>query len=287
MPATAQIPEVKKIGLVAGGGQLPQRLIEACDKKGIEVFVAAFEGQTDPETYRGRHHILTRVGAAGRIINTFHAHEITDLVLVGAMHRPTLTELRPDFRTARFFARIGFRALGDDGILRALREELEREGFRIHGIQEFASELLAGLGTAGRHKPRTTDWPTIDKGLEVVRALGALDVGQAVVMQQGITLGVEGAEGTDALIERCGKIAHKGRGPILIKTSKPGQDLDLDLPTIGPQTIRNCQRAGFSGIVVEAGNSLLMDAEETCALADEAKIFIYGIQDPHKSSAGS
>lgn len=268
---------VSRLGVIAGGGVLPARLLHACDRRGIDPFVVGFEGQTDPAIVAGRNHLWTRLGAAGLIINTLKSHGIRDLVLIGAIRRPSLAELRPDMRTAAFFARVGLHALGDDGVLGALRRELEQEGFRIRGVQDFAQDLLAVEGPVGSGRPKKEDKAGIRRGLAVAQALGGLDVGQSVVVQEGHVLGVEGAEGTDDLIRRCGALKRKGRGPILVKLCKPGQDRDLDLPTVGPDTVRLCAACGFSGIVIQAGRSLLIDPQEVAVLANKHNMFVIGL----------
>ncbi len=269
--------DMETLGIIAGGGVLPERLLHACDKRGITPFVIGFEGQTDPSVCLGRNHLWTRIGAAGQIINTLKSHQIRDLVLIGSLRRPSIHELKPDMRTARFFARLGVRSLGDDGLLKAIRHELENEGFVIHGVQDFADNLIAGEGAVGRTKPKKSDWTDIDRGLEVSRMLGALDVGQSVVVQEGIVLGVEAAEGTDSLIRRCANIKRAGRGGVLVKTSKPRQDRDLDLPTVGPKTVELCAEAGLAGIVMQAGSTLLIDPQDVADIADKRNLFVVGV----------
>ncbi|NCC21813.1 MAG: LpxI family protein [Alphaproteobacteria bacterium] len=277
MSAEESQDQIETLGVIAGGGVLPERLLHACDKRGIVPFVIGFEGQTDPLICKGRNHLWTRIGAAGQIINTLKSHGIRDLVLIGSMRRPSIHELKPDIRTARFFARLGVRALGDDNLLRAIRSELEAEGFVIHGVQDFAHDLLVGEGPIGRVRPRKIDWIDIDRGIEISRMMGALDVGQATVIQEGIVLGVEAIEGTDELIRRCAKYKRAGRGGVLVKTCKPRQDEDLDLPTVGPNTVRLCAEAGLSGVVIQAHRSLLIDPQEVADIANRHNIFVIGL----------
>lgn len=272
------IDNLETLGIIAGGGVLPERLLHACDKRGIEPFVIGFEGQTNHDLMIGRKYLWTRLGAAGQIIQTLHAHEIKDIVLIGSIARPGFSELKPDWKTASFLMKIGSRALGDDGLLSAIRSELEREGFTVHGVQEFAQDLLAPAGAVGKYKPRKEDESDIARGLEVAAALGALDVGQAVVVQNGVVLGVEGIEGTDALITRCGSLKRGGKGPILVKLIKPGQDMNLDMPTIGPNTIAKAAENGFRGILFQAETTLLIDPQAVAEKADQAKIFVYGME---------
>jgi DUF1009 family protein len=285
MSATKE-SRIKTLGIIAGGGALPARLVHACKQRDIEMFLVGFEGQTDPALCEGHNYLMTRIGAAGQIIKTLKAHHIKDLVLIGSIRRPSLVELKPDLRTAEFFARLGLRSLGDNDLLRALREELENEGFTIHGVQEFAEDLLAGEGIIGRYKPKKADQVDIDRGIELSQMLGAYDVGQSVIVQEGIVLGVEAAEGTDSLIRRCSALKRKGRGGVLVKTCKPQQDHDLDLPTIGPQTVLNCAEAGLAGIVIESGHSLILDCQKVVELANKNKMFIVGIKVNSKDGSG-
>ena len=279
MPATAKssLMNKKKLGIIAGGGELPYRLVNACRENDQPFFIVAFEGQTDPTILPGNDYMMTRLGAAGRILNTLKAHNIDDLVIIGSIRRPSLPELRPDMRTFRFFTKLGLRAMGDDSLLSALRSELENEGFTIHGIQEYVPDLLATEGDYGRTRPKKGDWQDIERGIEVSQALGNLDVGQAVIVQEGIVLGVEAAEGTDALINRCAGYKRKGRGGVLVKTCKPQQDNDLDLPTVGIRTLRMCQKAGLNGLVIHAGRSILINPQEVAEYANRNKMFVVGI----------
>jgi len=277
MPA---LPEssITHLGVIAGGGSLPAQLLSACDKKGIEPFIVAFDGQTDLTILKDRRYLLTRMGAAGLIINTLKSQNIRDLVFIGSIRRPSLKEMRPDLRTLKFYTRLAAHVLGDDGLLKAMKKELERDGFRLHGVQYFADDLVASAGPVGLHHPKEADQKDIQRGLTVNQSLGRLDIGQGVVVQEGIVLGIEAAEGTDELIRRCGLLKRAGRGPILIKTSKPGQDQDLDLPTIGPDTVINAAENGFAGIVIEAGRTLLSEPDRIAALANKAGIFVIGIE---------
>ena len=269
---------IDSLGILAGGGQLPARLADACEHSGIIPFIIAFKGHTDPDLVRNRNHLWTRLGRAGKVMNCLKSRNIRHLAFAGGIKRPGLSEIRPDWRAARFFMRTGFRALGDDGLLKAVRRELEAEGFTIHGVQDFIGDILAGSGAIGSYEPDERHWGDIRAGLRIARALGAVDVGQAVVMQDGLCLGVEAIEGTDALIRRCDRLKRQGKyAPVLIKTSKPGQDRDMDLPTIGPGTLENAYQAGFAGVAIEAGHSLVLNADAVARQADQYAMFVLGV----------
>ncbi|MGH7039389.1 MAG: LpxI family protein [Stellaceae bacterium] len=265
-----------RLGIVAGSGELPRRLIEACRALGRDVFVLALTGEAEPAAVAGVPHAWCRLGAAARGLALLHAHGVDDLVLAGAVRRPSLAALRPDWRAARFFARVGVRALGDNGLLSAVVKELEREGFRLIGA-EALFDALAPPGPLGAHRPDCQAEADIARGIAVARALGALDVGQAVVVQQGLVLGVEAIEGTDALLRRVAALRREGPGGVLVKLKKPGQEERVDRPTIGPTTLALAAESGLCGIAVEAGATIVLDRAAVVRAADASGLFIVGV----------
>ncbi len=273
------------LGIVAGGGSLPRRLVEVCQASGRGAFVIAIENHTDPATVEGAEHLWIRMGQSEKAVRALKEAGVKDLVLVGAVKRPSMTELRPDRKTFKFLAKIGFNSLGDDGLLGAVVKGLEDEGFTLRGIEEFVHDLLAAEGSFGRNQPDETAWRDIRRGIDVVRAMGAADVGQATVIQDGLVLGVEALEGTDALLARCGPLRRAGPGGVLVKLSKPGQERRADLPTIGVKTVEGAAAAGLRGIAVEAGGTLVVDLPAVVAAADRAGLFIVGIS--HEAAAGA
>ncbi|HUB94461.1 MAG TPA: UDP-2,3-diacylglucosamine diphosphatase LpxI [Stellaceae bacterium] len=266
-----------RLGILAGSGELPALVIAAAWAQGRPVYVLAFEGFADPAILAGSSHGWVRLGAAGEGMRLLRENGVRDLVMAGAIERPSLAALRPDWRTARFFARVGLAALGDDGLLRAVMKELESEGFRVLSLEDVLADALAPVGVLGAVAPDAVAEADIARGLDVAQALGRLDVGQSVVVQQGMVLGVEAIEGTDALIARCGRLRREGGGGVLVKIAKPGQDRRADLPTIGARTVSACAEAGLSGIAVAAGSTLLVDRAAIVAAADRAGLFVAGV----------
>jgi hypothetical protein len=186
--------------------------------------------------------------------------------------------IRPDWRAAKFFAKVGYRMLGDDGLFSAIAKELEIEGFRVVGAHELLDTASAPEGPLGRLAPDADADADIARGIAIARAVGALDIGQAVVVQQGLVLGVEAIEGTDALLRRCAGLRRDGPGGVLVKVEKPGQESRIDRPTVGPQTVRLAAEAGLRGIAVEAGATLLVDRDEVIRAADAAGLFVVGVR---------
>ena len=267
-----------KLGILAGAGELPSRIIDACRAADRPVFVLAFEGSADPAAVAGAPHAWIRLGAAGDGLRILRENGVEELVMAGGVRRPSLLQLRPDWRTAKFFARVGYRALGDDGLLKAIIRELEEaEGFRVVGVDSLLGAALAPVGPLGRVAPDEQALEDIAFGFKIVRALGVLDIGQAVVVQQGLVLGVEAIEGTDALVARCAALRREGPGGVLVKGLKPGQERRADLPTIGPRTLAAAAAAGLRGVAVEAGATVVIDRAALIDAADRAGLFVTGI----------
>jgi UDP-2,3-diacylglucosamine hydrolase len=265
-----------KLGIIAGSGALPKKLVEKCRETARDCFVLAFEGETDPACVDGIDHAWSRLGAASKNFTMLREAGVQEIVMAGGIRRPSITGLRPDWRAAQFFARIGLRALGDDGLLSAVIKELEREGFTLVGVESVLDDAVAPEGPFGQHRPDDQALADIEHGFRVAAALGTLDIGQAVIVQQGMVLGVEAIEGTDQLIRRCADLRREGPGGVLVKAKKPDQERRADLPTIGPQTVEAAHAAGLRGIAVDARSTLVVERAEMTALADRLGLFVYG-----------
>lgn len=268
----------RKLGIIAGGGSIPRKLIDECIKQQLEIAVLAIEGNAEENLFSD-HDILhkwIRLGQAGTGFKFFADAGVKDVVMIGTIRRPGFFDLVPDLRTTAFFARVGAKALGDDGLLRAVVSEIEKDGMKVKGIHEVMPEILVKQGILTKRKPTKENQIDIKRGVEAAFELGRLDIGQAVVVQQGIVLGVEGIEGTDELIRRCKDYRRKGGGGVLVKLRKPLQDMRIDLPTIGPRSVERAHESGLEGIVVHAGNGLIVDEAQTIALANKYNMFIIG-----------
>ena len=266
------------VGIIAGGGWLPAALAAGLAAQGRSVFLVGIEGHADPAVLALYPHTMLRLGAAGAILEALRRAGCQDLVLLGTVRRPSLAALRPDAAAARILARLG-RAFfaGDDGLLAAVIRVLGEEGFTVRGAQDLLPGLLAPPGPLTRARPDAEAEADIARGIAVVRALGAADVGQGCVVQQGLVLAVEAIEGTDAMLARAGALARPGPGGVLVKLIKPGQDRRADLPTLGPATIEAAAAAGLRGIAYAAHATLIADREALIRAADEAGLFLLGL----------
>ncbi len=272
------MPAKHPLGILAGGGPLPGRVAAAAVAAGRPVFIVGFEDFAEPAVMAPYPHATARLGAAGKILSLLRQHNCRDLVLIGPVKRPSWLDLRPDAEGARLLARIGRAAFsGDDGLLAAVVRVLGDEGFHVIGAHEVVTEAVGPLGQLGRVAPSAAAMADIARGMTVARALGAVDVGQACVVQQGVVLALEAIEGTDKMLARAAGLRRDGAAGVLVKRVKPGQDRRADLPTIGPATIANAAAAGLAGVAFEAGGTLITDREATIAAADAAGLFLIGV----------
>ncbi len=268
-----------RLTVLAGAGPLPGEIVAACEKTGREVFVIALKGITSPESLGSTPHEWVHLGAIDRTIALLHERRTEEVVFAGPIVRPSLTSLRLDGRALKLMA--AFRkqdnALGDDRLLSLIIGVLEGEGFRVVGIDSILPGMLAPSGALGALVPDDQARADIAVGCRVARAVGSLDIGQAVVVQQGMVLGVEAIEGTDALLERCRGLRREGPGGVLVKLKKPGQEARVDLPAIGAATVDGAMAAGLKGIAIEAGGALVIDLAAVVAAADAAGLFVIGV----------
>lgn len=272
------LSSLPKLGIIAGKGVAPRRVIEACCAQNRPFFVFCLEGQADSETPVGHPHVWLPLGAFGRLKKRIAQEQVSEIIMIGGVRRPSLLEIKPDWLAVKALAKIGFHFLGDDALLRAVGHAIEQEcGVRIIGIQDVLGGVLLHEGKLGRCAPDAEAERDIAKGAAVAQALGLADVGQSVVIQQGLVLGVEAIEGTDALIARCKDLHREGAGGVLVKMSKPQQDNRLDLPTLGPDTVEAAARAGLRGIAAEAERALILDRDKVRQLADEKGLFVVGL----------
>ncbi len=270
-----------KLGLIAGGGDLPRRLVDACLRQNRPVQVAALKGHADAE-HLAPHvpHRWFRLGSAASILDWMRDGSVAEICMIGRVRRPTMAEMMPDLATARLLARIGFGAMGDDGLLKALTREIEAAGFQVVGAQHVLDSLLAQPGLLGGPAPDALALADIARARQVAQTMGALDVGQGAVVQQGLVLAVEAIEGTDAMLARCVALRRDGPGGVLVKTRKPQQDTRLDLPTVGTATLRAAAAAGLRGVAVEAGGALIVDGGALRAEAERLGLFVLVLDDP-------
>lgn len=275
-----------KLGIIAGGGNLPIRLARSCANTGNPYYVIRLKGYTDPEleAFEGE---AVYIAEFGKLVRRLKDQGCDAIVMAGIVSRPNFSQLKPDWRAAALLPKVVAAARrGDGALLDTLVHLFESEGFLVVGAEEVATDLFAPEGAIGAIRPGEKDFADLAKAAEVVRALGSFDIGQAAVVRNGHVLAIEAAEGTDAMLQRCADLPEDIRGyepeeeqsrrGVLLKRPKPGQELRVDLPTIGIETVRRADAAGLAGIAIEAEAGLIIDREEVAAAADRAGLFVYG-----------
>lgn len=272
------LTEAVRLGIIAGGGTLPRRIVSAGLDQGRPLYVAALSGHCAAETVSGVDHGWFDLAGVGHITEALRRAGCRDVVFAGSVGRPDLTRLKPDWQGIKLLPRvIAAAARGDDALLTVLVGYLEELGFRVVSAEDcLGTDVLAPVGPLGRFAPDDAANRDIARATAVAMALGALDVGQGAVVRDQVVLGVEAVEGTDAMLRRAGELAPPGRGGVLVKLPKPGQERRVDLPTIGVKTVENAAAARLAGIAVEAGGTLVLDQAGVAATADRLGLFVVG-----------
>ncbi len=282
---TNQVLQISSpVGLIAAGGVMPFAVADSLTARGIDPVLFALKGACDPvRVERFRHHWIS-VGQIGRAIKLFRSENCRDLVFIGTLVRPALSEIRLDWGTLRVLRRLwaAFRG-GDDHLLSGIGRILEQDGFRMVGIRDVAPDLLMPEGCMTRVEPDENAAADIARGREVLRALSPFDIGQAAVVIDGHVVGVEDIEGTDGLLARVARLRGEGRirakaaRGVLVKAPKSAQDLRFDLPTIGPRTIEGASKAQLAGVAIVAGNTIVVEPQAMIEAADTAGLFVTGL----------
>lgn len=282
-PRLESAPEAP-LAIVCGGGSLPFAIADAVTRRGRPIILFALRGFADPERVAPYPHHWLPLGKYGWLVRTARKEGCREMILIGSVVRPALSQVRLDFATVRQLPRLVriFRG-GDNHLLSGLVQALEQDGLRVLGAQEVAPEILVPEGLLGAHAPSTRDRDDITRGLALIATMGPFDVGQAAVVANNHVLAIEAIEGTDEMLFRIAELRRRGRiraherSGVLIKAPKPGQDQRVDLPTIGPHTIEAVTGAGLAGLAVVAGETIVAEADRAVVAADQAGLFVIGV----------
>ncbi len=269
----------KTLGLVAGMGELPRVIASEAKKKGYRVVVIALQPPADDSVKPfGDDFHKVKIGHLGTLITLLKKSYVTNAVMAGKVPKRLLykhkTSLIPDIRAAKLLLSLKDRS--DDTIMKALVKEFEKEGIKLHNTTAFIKELLAPEGTLTQTKPSKNEMEDIKFGWKIAKEMGHLDIGQTVVIKDKAVMAVEAIEGTDEAIKRGGHLAVEGA--VVVKVSKPGQDMRFDVPVVGADTLHAMKKAKASALAVESGKTIIIDMENFIKEADKAKISVVGIR---------
>ena len=267
------------LGIVAGTGTLISNLIKDCDRQQRPYIIIAFDGQTDPELIQDRPHAWTKLGQVKHTLELLNEYKVTEIVMAGHFKRPSWSELKPDLKGMAWMSKIVGHTLGDDGLLKRMIRLIEAEGFKVISPENILGEsLFIADGALTPLQPDAQALADIKQGCTILNHLAAMDVGQAIVIQQELILGIEAIEGTQELIQRCGQYKRPGPKPTLIKLCKPHQETRVDRPTVGLSTMKALAEHGYGGMALQAHGVIVLDQPQISAMANEYGMFIYGVK---------
>ncbi len=267
---------VKRIGLIAGSGQLPIIFSKTATKNGLPVYAVAHVGETEAGLESFVEAIKwIKIGQVKQLISFLRDHGVSDAVMAGGITKTRMfSDVRPDLSALKVLATMDHTQ--DDGLLRAFAKELEKEGIAIRACTFMLPELLARKGCWTKRKPSRSEMADVRFGWQIVKEIGRLDIGQTVVVRDGSVMAVEAIDGTDATIQRGGKLGKERT--VVVKTSKPNQDMRFDMPAVGLKTVETMRDVGASVLAVEAEKTLVLDREKMVALADQQGIAMVAME---------
>jgi len=281
---TSAVSQQGPLAMICGGGSLPLAVADKVASSGRRVVLFPLRGAAEGTAVTRFPHHWLHIGQIGKFMRLARAEGCRDVVLIGALIRPSIWQTRPDFKALMLMPRIlaAFRG-GDNHLLSGMGRLLEQDGFRLLGAHEVAPEILAPENAIGRVQPSEQDRADIALGLDYLKAAGPFDIGQAVVVAGRHIVAVEAIEGTDEMLARIAAMRASGRmraragSGVLVKAPKPTQDRRFDLPSIGPVTAERAASAGLAGIAVIAGATIMAEPERLIEAADRAGIFVVGV----------
>jgi len=266
----------RRIGLIAGSGPFPIIFAKAAMQKGFSVYAVGYHHETDPAVseYTAALEIIY-IGQIKRLLKFFKANRISEVVMIGAIKKPTsIKDIRPDMKAIALLARM-HQDTHDDKLLRAFAKVLEDEGICVRSSTFLIPEFLAQQGCWTKRKPKKEEISDIELGWKMAKEIGRLDIGQCVVVSNGSVVAVEAIDGTDNTIRRGGNLSKEYA--VVVKVCKPNQDFRFDVPAVGAQTIRTMNQSHATVLVIEAGRSLVYDKEEMIKEADNQGISIVAL----------
>lgn len=287
MTLDATTTAASPLAIICGGGSLPRAVAQAVDRTGRRCVLFAIRGWAEPAVVEAFPHHWVDLGRYGRFRRLMQAEGCRDVVFIGTVLRPSLTQIRLDWETVRVLPDV-WRAFhgGDNHLLSGVGRILGGHGYRLIGAHEVAPDILVPEGPLGRCAPSARDMADIAVALDLLRATSPFDVGQGAVVADRHVLAVEAAEGTDGMLDRIADLRRQGRIQtrpgvgVLVKAAKIGQDHRFDLPTIGPKTVDGVARAGLAGLAVVAGATIMAEPQEIVRQANAAGVFTAGVRPP-------
>ena len=263
-------------GIIAGQGDLPCQIIDHFLKSDVP-FVCLGLNESENLDLLNYKMVYKQfpLGQIGSYLDFFKNHNVTKIIFAGSVKRPNIFNLNLDDVGKKFLKQIGFNVIrGDDGLLSSVIKLLENEGFEVVSAKDVLDSLTLNIGILTEKKPSEQDIQDVNIGIHILNQMSDLDIGQAVVIERGLVLGVEAIEGTQELIKRISSLKRTKDAGVLVKMAKKNQSLKADLPTIGAQTIEDCFKSGLVGIAFDAKGTQVLNANDVIRLANSYGLFL-------------
>jgi len=264
-----------KLAIIAGRGQLPLDAAISCQARKKPFVLVGFKGMYDPKQFRGMPVMqIESPGLVDALLGSLREQGVDEVLMIGSWARPSMSALKVDEKGKELRNRLIKSVLGDNGLLRFVREQFEQAGFKVVGTRGLIPNLFMEAGTPTAAIPDEQTLQDIKLGFKYLAHNSEFDVGQAVVVQQGQIIAVEARQGTDKLIKEAQRIKYPGPKPVLVKAMKQGQEDVVDLPTIGPRTIKSVAKAGFAGLAITADTTQVVDKAAVIKACDRYGLFL-------------
>ena len=265
---------MSKIGIIAGGGKLPILIGENFINSGKSVVFFCIEPYAKKIDYKKFVCIFIKLELISKILSLLKLHEIKKIIMAGNVKRPSLKDIKFDYKTLKFIKEYALQPKGDDKLLLSIVEFFEKEGFNFIEWKDECNDLFIKEDNLSNKKPNKISLKNLKKGLEIFKILGKIDLSQSIIVQNNIVLGIEAAEGTDELIKRCYKYKKKGDKGILIKLSKYNQDNRFDVPVIGIRTLKLIKKYNYEGVFIEKEKLIIIEKDQVIKFCNKNSLFI-------------
>ncbi|WP_032138973.1 LpxI family protein [Rickettsia tamurae] len=263
------------LGIIAGRGSLPYLIADNYTKQGGNCYIAAIKDEADIDQIKDFEYKILKIGMVGEAIKYFKEHEVKNIIFIGGVNRPNFKNLAVDkIGGLLLFKIVGQKIRGDDSLLKTVADFFESYGFKVISSNEIYKNQQGNSNIITDTNPTSSDKNDIELGIKLLNHLSSFDIAQSVIVESSYILGIEAAEGTDNLIARCADLRKNPYGGVLVKIPKLDQDNRLDMPTIGPNTIKNLAKYNYKGVAIQKNNVIIVEEELTIKLANEHKIFI-------------
>ncbi len=263
-----------KIGLISGDGNLPINIGENLRKKNFEVIYFLLNSSKNKKFYKNKNYINVDILSIKKLINILQSNNIKKIIFAGGIKRPSIKDLSFDFQTIKLAKKLLLEKKGDNHLLVSIKNYLENEGFSFFNWRKYTSDLFSIENNLTNYKPSKFALKNLNKAKSVFHEFKKIDVGQSIIVQNQLILGLEAIEGTDKLIERCANYKRKGDKGILLKFSKKNQSELIDVPLIGLKTIKIIKKFNYEGIFLQKNKCLVLDKDKVINFANQNKIFI-------------